>query len=310
MYGSLTICCRGLLTIKDPKDPSDPIGSMTKEDFWQAYYNLLIANAWTVKLGHEVDTNNHIGNMMTASEIATYPENCNPDTIFGAYQTQRSELLYMCDPMVFGEIPKYVSSLWKNHPEYQPTMREIELKLLIENTIDLISFSYYQSTVYAQDINMISDIGEIKGKINPYLKEFSPKPWSWPIDPKGLRYILNVLEDRYHLPLFIVENGIGLDESLDEKGEIKDSFREQYLEQHLLQVEKAINEDGCDVLGYLWWGPIDIVSAGTGEMKKRYGVVYVNRLNDGSGTFERKIKKSYYRYKEIIECNGADLHDK
>ena len=138
------------------------------------------------------------------------------------------------------------------------------------------------------------------------MKECSPKPWSWPVDPEGLRLLINMFEDRYHLPQFIVENGIGLDENLDENGKIDDPFRVRYLEQHLKQVALAI-EDGCNVMGYLWWGPIDVVSAGTGEMKKRYGFVYVDRFNDGHGTLERKLKDSYEEYKEIIETNGDSI---
>ena len=298
----------GLLTIDHPSDPSNPLASITQKDIWQGYYNILVANAWTVKLGHEIDPDALVGNMMTASGVATYPETCNPDDVLGAYDTQRWAVYYMCDPMVFGKIPPYVQALWKKNPELTPTMHDDELKLMEENTIDFISYSYYRSAVYAADANMLMNSGGIKGKDNPYLKECSPEPWSWPVDPKGLRYLINVFEDRYHLPQFIVENGIGLDENLDENGEIIDPFRVRYLEQHLEQVEKAITEDGCNVIGYLWWGPIDVVSAGTGEMKKRYGFVYVDRFNDGHGTLERKKKNSYDRYKEIIESNGEALH--
>jgi 6-phospho-beta-glucosidase len=134
----------------------------------------------------------------------------------------------------------------------------------------------------------------------------APEPWKWPVDPDGLRYTLNVLYDRYHLPLLIVENGVGLDENLDENGTIQDDFRVHYIEEHIKNVAAAI-DDGVDCRGYLYWGPIDVVSAGTGEMKKRYGFVYVDRFNDGHGTLERAIKQSYYRYKEIIESNGACL---
>lgn len=295
-----------VLTIDNPKDPSDPIGSTTQKDIWQAYYNTLVANAWTVKLAHEIDPACKVGNMMTASGVATYPEDCNPDNVLGAYETQRWAVYYMCDPMVFGVIPSYVKALWKKNLDLEPVMHEDELQLMKENTIDLISYSYYRSAVYASDAKMMNNTGGIKGKDNPFLKECSPEPWSWPVDPVGLRYLINVFEDRYHLPQFIVENGIGLDENLDENGEIDDPFRVRYLEEHLKQVELAI-EDGCNVIGYLWWGPIDVVSAGTGEMKKRYGFVYVDRFNDGHGTLERKIKKSYYRYKEIIESNGEAL---
>ena len=185
-------------------------------------------------------------------------------------------------------------------------MDEEGLKLIRDYTIDFISYSYYRSAVYAVDANMISNTGGIKGKSNPYLKECSPQPWAWPVDPKGLRYTMNILNDRYHLPQFIVENGIGLDENLDENGKIDDPFRVRYLEQHLKQIHEAIL-DGVPCIGYLWWGPIDVVSAGTGEMKKRYGFVYVDRFNDGHGTLERVKKNSYDRYKEIIESNGEVL---
>ena len=139
---------------------------------------------------------------------------------------------------------------------------------------------------------------------NPYLSA-SPKPWAWPIDPVGLRYVLNELTDRYHKPLFIVENGIGLDETQGQDT-INDQDRIQFINDHLIQVNEAL-ADGCDVMGYLYWGPIDVVSAGTGEMRKRYGFVYVDRFNDGSGTLERRKKASFEYYKEVIKTNGLSL---
>ena len=168
------------------------------------------------------------------------------------------------------------------------------------------TFSYYRSTTFDRDVNLKVDTGGLTCRDNPYLKDKAPQPWGWAVDPVGLRYTLNVLYDRYHLPLLIVENGVGLDENIDEKGEIHDDFRVHYIEEHLKNVNDAI-EDGVDCRGYLYWGPIDVVSAGTGEMKKRYGFVYVDRFNDGHGTLERKLKDSYYRYKEIIESNGEVL---
>ena len=135
------------------------------------------------------------------------------------------------------------------------------------------------------------------------MTEKSPEPWKFPIDPKGIRYVLEEYTDRYHKPLFIMENGIGLDEKEEDGQMIHDPVRVKFLEDHLKEVHKAI-EDGCDVRGYLWWGPIDVVSSGTGEMRKRYGFVYVDRHNDGTGDLHRSIKDSYYRYKEIIENNG------
>ncbi len=293
---------------EDPKDPSDPVGSITEKEKWQAYYNILVANAWTVKLGHEIDPDCLVGNMMTASGVATYPDTPDPENVLGALHTQRMAVFYMCDPMVFGKIPGYVKRIWNENPDLTPVMHDEELELMKKYTIDYIAYSYYRSAVYAKDVNMAMNTGGIKGKTNPYLKACSPAPWSWPVDPEGLRYLLNTMEDRYHLPQFIVENGIGLDENLDENGKIDDPFRQSYLKDHLKQVYEAI-QDGCDVMGYLWWGPIDVVSAGTGEMKKRYGFVYVDRFNDGTGTLERAKKNSYDVYKEIIETNGASLFE-
>ena len=175
-------------------------------------------------------------------------------------------------------------------------------------TVDYYAFSYYKSSAYQYSGDAEFDTGGIKGVDNPYLKAVSPKPWSWPVDPEGLRYVLNVLYDRYRKPLFIVENGIGLDETPDETGEIHDDFRVQYAKDHMIQVQEAI-EDGVDVMGYLWWGPIDVVSAGTGEMKKRYGFVYVDRFNDGTGTLERSKKDSYEWMKKVCETNGASLFE-
>ena len=148
--------------------------------------------------------------------------------------------------------------------------------------------------------------GGASGAKNPYLKESSPPPYNWVVDPVGLRYILNVLYDRYNIPMFVVENGIGLIEAPDENGEIHDEFRQRYVKEHLRNVHEAIL-DGVEVMGYLYWGPIDVVSAGTGEMKKRYGFVYVDRQDDGSGTLDRSKKDSYEFYKEIVTSNGENL---
>ena len=294
----------GVLTL-DPEDPSDPIGSTTDQDKWQAYYNLCVANAWTVKLAKELDPDTKVGCMLTCSSVATYPYNCDPANVWGAYDMQRMMNFYFGDVFCLGEIPGYVRRVWcENNIKIEE--KEEDLKLIKENTVEFFSFSYYRSSTYDKEVANGADTGGVTGRENPYLKGCSPEPWCWPIDPEGLRYTCNVLYDRYHLPLFIVENGIGLDENLDENDEIDDAFRNEYIDDHLLQVHEAVL-DGVDLMGYLYWGPIDVVSAGTGEMKKRYGFVYVDRFNDGHGTLERKLKKSYDHYKEIIESNGESL---
>ena len=294
----------GVLTL-DPKDPSDPIGSTTLKDKWQAYYNIVVANAWTVKLCHEIDKDAKVGCMLTCSSVATYPYNCDPDNVWGAYDAIRMSNFYFGDAFCLGEIPGYVKRIWKEQ-DCTPIMHDEEIQLIKDYPVEFFSFSYYRSSTYEKEYALQNDTGGIIGKENPYLKRCSPEPWCWPIDPAGIRYVLNVLYDRYHLPLFIVENGIGLDENIDENGHIDDSFRMEYVEEHLKYVHEAIL-DGVEVMGYLYWGPIDIVSAGTGEMRKRYGFVYVDRFNDGHGTLERHIKNSYHRYKEIIESNGEIL---
>lgn len=295
----------GGILATDPADKEDPIGSTTEKEKWQGYYNILVANAWTVKLCGEIDPEAKVGCMMTASSVATYPYNCDPDNVMGAYEAVRMSNFYFTDPFCLGIIPGYVKRLWREHG-CTPVMDDLEVQLIKDYPVSFLSFSYYRSSTYDKEAALGGDTGGLLGKTNPYLTGCSPEPWCWPIDPKGLRYVLNVYYDRYHLPLFIVENGIGLDEKLDENGTIDDPFRMEYVEEHLKYVHEAIL-DGVDVMGYLYWGPIDVVSAGTGEMRKRYGFVYVDRFNDGTGTLERRIKKSYYRYKEIIESNGEIL---
>jgi 6-phospho-beta-glucosidase len=150
---------------------------------------------------------------------------------------------------------------------------------------------------------ILGHTGGIMGIDNPYLQKTE---WGWTIDEKGLRYVCNELYDRYQKPLFLVENGYGGNDEVNENGEIIDDARISYLNKHLIEIAEAI-EDGVELIGYTWWGPIDIVSAGTGEMKKRYGFIYVDKDNEGKGTLKRLKKKSFYWYKEIIATNGDVL---
>ncbi len=289
---------------KDGYDKSDPL-KISKEELWQTYVNLLVSNAETVKIGHETDAQNRIGCMMSSSAVAVYPYTCDPDDVWGAFETQRFSNYYFSDPMCRGEIPGYVKRVWRQEG-ISPVYTQEDLRLIKENTVDFYAFSYYLSGTYSHDTINTFDTGGLRGKENPYLKFRAPEPWGWAVDPQGLRYVLNHVYDRYNLPMFIVENGVGLVESPDENGQINDEFRITYIREHLTQVKEAI-KDGVDVMGYLYWGPIDIVSAGTGEMRKRYGFIYVDRHNDGSGTMKRSLKKSYEWYKKVIASNGEDL---
>ena len=177
---------------------------------------------------------------------------------------------------------------------------------LAEGTVDYYAFSYYMSHATTSVAERKENLqgGFFDGVKNPYIEE---SDWGWPIDPVGLRYMLNVLQERYELPLMIVENGIGLHETPDADGKINDDARIAYFKAHIAEMKKAVEEDGVDLMGYCPWGPIDLVSAGTGEMEKRYGFIYVDKDNEGKGTLARSRKKSFYWYKKVIESNGEDL---
>lgn len=299
----LTFAAGGVLKI-DSEDKSTPNADLNDKDIYQASHYMFVANAKTVKLCREIDPAAKVGCMLSLSSLATYPYSCNPDDVYGALQFQRKQKLFL-DVMCKGRYPGYLRRIWRENQE-MPVIKEGDEELIAANTVDYIAFSYYRSAVFKSDGTITVDTGGAAGVENPYLEGCSPPPWRWPIDPKGLRYVCNILNDEYGLPLFIVENGIGLDENLDENKRIADDFRREYVKKHLLQVDEAI-QDGCNIIGYLYWGPIDVVSAGTGEMRKRYGFVYVDRFNDGTGTLERVKKDSYDWYKEVIATNGESL---
>ena len=297
----MSLVAGGVLST-DPAFRDKPYDAPLKEK-WQAYYNIAVANAWTVKLGHEIDPGYaKIGCMISSSSVACYPYNCDPENVMGAYQNARNITLYMGDTFCLGIIPGYVKRIW-NDNDCWPEMSEEGIQMIHDYPVEFYSFSYYMSSTYDKEVAMTVNTGGAVGRKNPYLKY---SDWGWAVDPVGMRYMMNFIYDRYHLPMFIVENGIGLNESLDENGEIHDPERVQYVRDHLEQVHEAIL-DGVDVMGFLYWGPIDVVSAGSGEMKKRYGFVYVDRFNDGTGTLERKKKASYDWYKAVIESNGENL---
>lgn len=179
-----------------------------------------------------------------------------------------------------------------------------DLELLKKNTVDYISCSYYQSAVYKDGEAVTNDTGDFSSKVkNPYL---NATQWGWQIDPEGLRFVLNELYERYHLPIFISENGIGMRETLNDAQTVEDDYRIEYVRKHLLAVREAI-EDGVEVFGYTYWGPFDIVAASTGEISKRYGFVFVDYDDDGNGTGALYNKKSFGWYKEVIRSRGQSL---
>ncbi|MBU3803767.1 MAG: glycoside hydrolase family 1 protein [Candidatus Cellulosilyticum pullistercoris] len=279
-----------------------PREKLSKADSYQIAHHELVASALAVKIGHEIDSDNKIGCMVLG--LVSYPRTCNPDDVIATMEEGRRGLFFT-DVHMRGKYPSYTMKMLERE-NIHTDMEEGDLEIL-KNTCDFLSFSYYMSKCIA---NNPEDYEKGKGNLttgvkNPYLKE---SEWGWQIDPQGLRYLLNMYYERYEKPLFIVENGLGaVDELvLTETGEytVEDDYRIAYLKDHLAEVWKAIHLDGVDVMGYTSWGCIDLVSASTAEMKKRYGFIYVDRNNDGSGSLKRYPKKSFYWYKDLIKANG------
>ncbi len=234
-----------------------------------------------------------------------YPYSCNPEDVWESIKKDRENYFFI-DVQARGEYPAYAKKMFEREGIKLETGPE-DYEILKEHRVDFISFSYYASRCAStsKDVITKSTSGNVMKSIkNPYLKE---SEWGWQIDPLGLRITLNTLYDRYQKPLFIVENGLGAVDSLEEDGSINDDYRISYLEEHIKAMIEAVDEDGVDLLGYTPWGCIDLVSASTGEMKKRYGFIYVDKDNEGNGTLKRSRKKSFEWYKNVIASNGAVL---
>ncbi len=267
-----------------------------------AAHHELVASAWATKIAHEVDPDNMVGCMLAAGTF--YPYSCRPEDVRAA-QLMNQENYFFVDVQSRGYYPAY--ALKKLEREgIDVGITDEDRQILAENTVDFISFSYYSSRCAA---GAETDVESTKGNAfsgakNPYLKETE---WGWAVDPLGFRITLNDLYDRYQKPLFVVENGLGAKDEVEEDGSINDDYRIDYLRQHIEAMRDAIDEDGVEMLGYTTWGPIDLVSAGTGEMSKRYGFIYVDRDDAGNGTLARSKKKSFDWYKKVIATNGADL---
>lgn len=280
-----------------------PKEQLSKSDLYQAIHHELVASALVTKMAHEIDPDNKVGCMVIG--IPSYPLTPNPDDVIANMEQDRHNL-YFTDVQARGAYPKYLNRYFKENG-IQIQMEEGDEEIL-KNSVDFISFSYYMSTCGCADPDAHPQAAGniIPGVANPYLRS---SQWGWQIDPKGLRYLLNQFYDRYQKPLFIVENGLGARDELIEKDGVltaEDDYRIEYMREHLLQVEEAI-EDGVEVLGYTSWGCIDLVSASTAQMSKRYGFIYVDRNDDGSGSMTRYRKKSFYWYRDVIASNGASL---
>lgn len=272
---------------------------------YQAAHNELVASAMATRLAHQINPDFKIGCMLAAGNF--YPFSCNPKDVWESIKKDRDNYFFI-DVQARGEYPAYAKKMFEREGIKLETGPEDD-EILKEHTVDFISFSYYSSRCVStaeEDIKESTSGNVMKSVKNPYLKE---SEWGWQIDPLGLRVTLNTLYDRYQKPLFIVENGLGAVDRLEEDGSIIDGYRINYLEEHIKAMIEAVDEDGVDLLGYTPWGCIDLVSASTGEMKKRYGFIYVDKDNEGNGTLKRSRKKSFEWYKNVIASNGAVLKE-
>lgn len=267
---------------------------------YQAAHHELVASALATKIAHEVNPDNQVGCMLAGGNF--YPRTCKPEDVWAALEKDRENLFFI-DVQARGAYPSYTRRLFKE--KGIAIVAEAGDDELLKHTVDFVSFSYYASRCASADMNdnNSSAANIVKSLKNPHIQA---SEWGWGIDPLGLRITMNMMYDRYQKPLFLVENGLGAKDEINAQGEIEDDYRISYLREHILAMREAI-EDGIPVIGYTSWGCIDLVSASTGEMSKRYGFVYVDRDDAGQGTLDRKRKKSFYWYQKVIASNGADL---
>ena len=267
---------------------------------YQAAHHQFIASALTVKACHEMLPDAQIGCMLARQEA--YPETSNPLDVMESVEADHTNLFYS-DVQIRGYYPRYMEKFFRDH--------QIEIKkeagddeILRQGVVDFMSFSYYMSSIASHEKSGEETAGNLLGsKKNPYL---AASDWGWQIDPVGLRITLHKLYDRYQIPLFIVENGLGAKDVVTEDGKIHDDYRIDYLRDHINEMAKAIDE-GVELMGYTPWGCIDLISASTSEMAKRYGFIYVDQDDKGNGSLDRLRKDSFYWYKEVIATSGENL---
>lgn len=268
---------------------------------YQAAHNELVASAYAVKLAHEINPEFRAGCMLAAGSV--YPYSCRPEDVWESMRRDRENYFFI-DVQARGEYPAYAKKFLEQEGIRLETEQK-DIRILKENTVDFISLSYYNSRCVRADGRGEASGGNVFASAkNPYLE---CSQWGWPIDPLGFRITLNALYDRYQKPLFVVENGLGARDEPDSEGKIEDDYRIDYLKAHIRAMMDAVDEDGVEVIGYTPWGCIDLISATTGEMSKRYGFIYVDKDDKGNGTLKRARKKSFDWYREVIKANGENL---
>ncbi|MDK1726670.1 6-phospho-beta-glucosidase [Dellaglioa algida] len=270
---------------------------------YQAAHHQLLANALTVSIGKKINSEFSFGTMLAAGK--TYAYTCKPEDVFASLKSDRDNLFF-ADVQVFGEYPTYTEHFFEEK-NIKIKMAVEDKKILKENTVDFVSFSYYSSACTSADEEGLETVATngFNTLKNPYL----PKSTSvWQNDPLGLRITLNQLYDRYRLPLFIVENGLGTQDVLED-GKVNDDYRINYLNEHIKNLVLAVQQDGIPLMGYLMWGIIDLTSVSEGRISKRYGVLYVDQDDEGHGSHERYKKASFYFYQKVIASKGLSVFE-
>ncbi len=275
-------------------------GENRNQVIYQAAHHVLLASAQAVRLAHQYSADNQVGCMLAGGSF--YPYSCNPADVWESVKKEQENLFFI-DVQARGSYPSYAEKMFREKG-VELVMEDQDLEIL-KTCVDFISFSYYSSRCVAADLEgkAVNDGNIVRSVKNPYLQT---SQWGWAIDPLGLRITMNQLYDRYQKPLFIVENGLGAKDEINDDGSIDDDYRIDYLRQHIQAMRDAM-EDGVPLIGYITWSGIDLVASSTGQMSKRYGFIYVDKQNDGSGSLERRRKKSFYWYQKVISSNGRCL---
>lgn len=275
--------------------------SQIAEDFQILHYQM-VASAKAVQQAHAIDANYVVG-CMIAGGPSKYPLTCDPKDVIKTQLSLQENIYYTADTMVQGAYPYFSKRIWEQY-DLHLDITDADLLDLSRGKVDMVTYSYYSTSCATTHAYEDSAGGNLDmGPKNPYLQY---SQWGWSLDPDGLRYSLNEYYGRYRKPIMIVENGLGAIDELNADGTVHDPYRIAYIKEHIKAMQQAI-EDGVDLIAYTPWGCIDLVSASTGEMKKRYGFIYVDRNNDGSGSMKRYRKDSFYWYQKVIASNGEDL---
>ena len=272
-----------------------------RQERYQALHHMFVASARVVKYAHKHYPQFSIGDMNIFA--TSYPLSPDPEDVLENQRHMNLMNWFCSDVQVRGEYPFYMKRYFEENG-IEIHKEPDDDRTLKEGTVDFYTFSYYMSNCVTVHEGVETAGGNIIGGCaNPYLKA---SDWGWQIDPKGLRYSLNEIYARYGIPVMVVENGLGAYDKIEEDGSIHDPYRIDYLREHIAQMREAV-KDGVDLMGYTPWGCIDLISASTGEMAKRYGFIFVEKYDDGSGDYSRRRKDSFYWYKGVIESNGETL---